>query len=83
MTNQHTPGPWHYDEVWGLIKANDGTEIAALHSGIKANGYLVKAAPEMLEALEESLNVLQNDLPADLNYIVKQIHRAINKAKGL
>lgn len=51
MTNQHTQGPWVYDDVWGLITAKD-VQVCALHSGIKANAHLIAAAPELLEALE-------------------------------
>lgn len=46
---KHPPGPWIYDETWGLIVTKEGTEIAACHS-TKANGVLLSAAPELLDA---------------------------------
>lgn len=65
-TQKHTPGPWAYDDAWGLIKADDGSEIAAVHAARafraprgqdafkdepKANARLIAAAPELLDCL--------------------------------
>lgn len=58
---KHTPGPWAVDDVYGLIMANNGAyEVAAVHAArndgeAKANARLIAAAPEMLEALNETL----------------------------
>jgi hypothetical protein len=68
MNNKHTPGPWIYDETWGLIhdarKSAQGphesaAEICAIHAGrtgkrdeSKANARLIAAAPELLAALQ-------------------------------
>ena len=49
MMKKNTPGPWIYDETWGLIVTKDGKEIAACHS-TNANGVLLSAAPELLDA---------------------------------
>ena len=49
-----------------------------------ANKYLISAAPEMLEALEKSLEAL-NDLPNGTilgDIALKAIKAAISKAKG-
>ena len=51
MTTQHTPGPWHRNETYGLIM-HGKTEIAALHSGNEANARLVVASPDLLAALK-------------------------------
>lgn len=53
-----TPGPWTHDETWGLIVASNGTEIAACHSGIKANARLIAAAPTCLWALRSAETAL-------------------------
>ena len=51
----HTPGPWKHDDVFGLIKYGK-TEICALHSGNLANARLIASAPELLLALESLLS---------------------------
>jgi hypothetical protein len=56
----HTPGPWHYDTTWGLIK-HGGAEIAALHSGNIANARLIAAAPDLLAALQRLTHPAAND----------------------
>ena len=58
MKVKHTPGPWLYDETWGLITATEKhVEIAAVHaarskSSAKANARLIAAAPDMLAELK-------------------------------
>jgi hypothetical protein len=53
MKPKHTPGPWAYDEAYGLIMAGQ-SEVAACHAGrggdAKANARLIAAAPALLEA---------------------------------
>ena len=92
---KHTPGPWKadYNGTLGHIKAiiNDGeraTPTVAKYNAItlcvpeeeqKANGALIAAAPELLEALKNIEN--------DDNRIPKTIwdmrNKAIAKAEGV
>ena len=73
MPTSHTPGPWHYDSTWGLIK-HGGAEIAALHSGNAANARLIAAAPEMLAALQRLTHPAADD--TDLEHALDVIARA-------
>ena len=71
----HTPGPWTHDDIYGLI-LHGRTEIAALHSGNKANANLIAAAPDLLAALESFVNfgrTVSTESEAKI---------AISKAKG-
>jgi hypothetical protein len=83
----HTPGPWKHDEMWGLIKYGR-TEICALHSGNAANARLIAAAPELLEALNQTVSSLEywfkrNGDPEGANSLMMQNARAaIAKATG-
>lgn len=79
MNTKHTPGPWVLDETWGLIVASDGTEIAACHSGIKANARLIAVAPEMLEVLKRCLNDGAGNLEPETVHLAME---AIKKAEG-
>ena len=75
--NKHTPGPWKYDSTWGLIEYGK-TQICALHSGNKANAYLISACPDMLEALQAICDAFgdQDSL------LIDQAKAALAKAKG-
>jgi hypothetical protein len=60
MSTKHTPGPWRYDDTWGLIVARGEVEVAACHGGgsrseAQANARLISAAPELLDALKTLL----------------------------
>lgn len=56
-----TPGPWRYSDTWGDVKAGSGRLIAELivNGDQDANGNLVAAAPELLEACLRMRNQLQ------------------------
>ncbi len=73
----HTPGPWHYDNTWGLIK-HGGAEIAALHSGNIANARLIAAAPDMLAALQRLTHPAADE--EDLEHALEVIARATGAA---
>lgn len=54
---QHTPGPWkavyrHGAPDYHNIVDSRGIKIAEVFGETNGNGYLIEAAPEMLEALE-------------------------------
>lgn len=49
--SKHTPGPWIFNKT-GCIESADGSVIAVSVTRItKANGLLLAAAPELLDAL--------------------------------
>lgn len=87
---KHTPGPWK-TEGWGNIIVNDseGNTLClypqgATHKQTQANAHLIAAAPELLEALIDLVNVSEN-FPNELSkdhYSVKYAKEAIKKAKG-
>jgi len=86
--NKHTPGPWIYDDIWGLIKSGN-IEICALHSGIKENAQLITAAPDMLELLEiisDFLNTSGTEFNRSENEEIESLEYSINsviaQAKG-
>lgn len=85
MITKHTPGPWKYDDTYGLIMAKD-VEIAACHSGIKANANLIAAAPEMLKALLIAKKYIDYAIEfGDTSKNTADIHlidEAIKKARG-
>ena len=98
MNAQHTPGPWEFEEsVNGgfditatrhdngrpcVIAAREQWGSYAKTS--KANGRLIAAAPELLEALEGVLPYLEEDPDdeGDYNDRVRAAVAAIAKAKG-
>lgn len=60
----HTPGPWEaepYDQnpsVFAIKSSNDYENVVdAIHN--EANAFLIAAAPELLEALQDALNELR------------------------
>jgi len=95
---KHTPGPWRcevekWEEVWSVREdvANYGF-VAVLKGGghwvdkvqLEANAHLIAAAPELLEALERTHEVL---LAASHNvYESSQLYldatAALAKARG-
>lgn len=97
ITTAHTPGPWNSSynvktgkaRIWGT---DTGGEVHATVMG-DANASLIAAAPEMLDALNESLRVVLN-LRADhegawhqdeisaVDELVHQIRASISKAEG-
>ena len=60
----HTPGPWEIEEDDCILYIGDGEELIASvdldawPDISRANARLIAAAPELLEATRESLNVL-------------------------
>ena len=101
---QHTPTPWEYDAMGkyytpdGVIRVN-GVVICRMTPSlvsvpiieeIKANARLIAAAPDMLEALEECVPLLQHyfDIygtshPRNYEHVCLSIVlSAIKKARG-
>lgn len=100
MKSKHTPGPWEYAENsannFDVFGAGDTVEVAVvwglddpLKAEREANARLIAAAPELLEALEDSLDLFgvfldhsdkgNTDMHRALGV---KIRAAIAKAKG-
>lgn len=90
---KHTPGPWQ-NTLTG-IKANGkliaqawcdetnnsfGNHPAVTYSEMKANNYLIAAAPDMLEALQIALKESEQGIYKPST--IKLIESAIAKATG-
>ena len=63
MNTKHTPGPWTID---GLHISGNGYSIAHINSHRttegRANADLIAAAPELLEALENLLDAVRQNI---------------------
>lgn len=89
-----TPGPWNYDEANGRVLATeDGADVVVADLGnegtawpTNANGRLIAAAPELVEALEGLLANAPKpkNIQRDFSYTLylESARRAIAKAKG-
>ena len=98
---KHTPGPWIATHIIGSwwIEDDDPTafcrrRIAIVDDGAgiespEANARLIAAAPELLAALEEAKQFIQNGIeygyintPEDED-VLAMIKKAVRKAKGI
>ena len=95
--NKHTPGPWRVSQQRGLSLFIVGCDEAiaeilrveqngGFDGTLFANGRLIAAAPELLEALEHAFLVLLEDPTignnVDYNDVRSQCEAAIRKARG-
>lgn len=88
---KHTPGPWWYDEDLSALVAVVGHKVKAIADfgridDAEANTRLIAAAPELLEALAETLRCLewhnrQHGVAMD-DVACKKGRAAISKATG-
>lgn len=85
---KYTPGAWQYQFEGGttaFIVESDGTTVAALrvienstaHSRFARNVCLMSAAPELLEALQEMVEIAESQ-----GHVVKRARKAIARATG-
>ncbi len=99
MCNNHTPGPWWVDED-GYIAAGGGDDYVTIAEilgandeidVIRANAALIAAAPELLDALQEILQITEYLAPEKFDDAAHQgafdatlarARAAISKAKG-
>ena len=88
----HTPGPWKVWESDGgerLVDADDDDSRIAILRGSDADGRLIAAAPELLAALNDLMDlygigqlVIEGE-PADgFDPVVDAAFKAIAKAEG-
>jgi hypothetical protein len=91
MRPMHTPGPWHLDETeYTLFVVSDVCDIVATLAqdavGIESvidNARLIASAPELLEALRETLSCIdQHTEDPVVGPIIEQARQAIAKATG-
>lgn len=78
-----TPGDWEYRPSNSRqVVSETGETICKVHRGKKAqyNGPLIAAAPELLAALEDLLNICEGDPDEPEEH--KWARSAIAKAKG-
>lgn len=87
QTSSHTPGPWRFCKQSRLItdRQPDKTVVAELTLLEKqernTNGYLIAAAPELLDACRTALALL-DDSPLVNSETADLIRAAIAKAEG-
>ena len=68
-THTHTPGPWHAGKRAGnpAIYSQDGAEIAevlhVLNDDWQGNARLIAAAPDLLAAVRELAEMVEQMLP--------------------
>ncbi len=85
MQTPHTPGPWHTGPycVWGGIQGDTfvaGTKTGLSDAQALANGLLIAAAPDLLEALQRLQCECTEEWPLEL---VELVDAAITKAGGV
>lgn len=81
----HTEGPWKLDQEELFIFGPNTEMIAEIRgygAGLPqyANGNLIAAAPDMLEALEQAYDYLNG---VEAEPMASHVLKAINKAKGI
>lgn len=91
---KHTPGKWHFRtgmsdnfcEIIGDYGTNKTIAVAPKDCFVEdeeaeANGRIIAAAPDMLEALKEALDQLESwNQESEDTFTMKRIREAINKA---
>lgn len=90
--DKHTPGPWLCDAGdcggdgpgYADIYTADETIIASFNPlipGGTANAYLMAAAPDMFDALQDALASLE--ISGQSDYVTGRVRAAIEKARGV
>lgn len=94
MKAQHTPGPWYsssdgseiFDQTEHAPVAfiNGANQDSQFRTGpqVMANARLISAAPDLLEALQRSLNWLSSYPGGNANGVYEQARAAVAKAMG-
>ena len=79
---KHTSGPWKIDtEDARVISTLDGDMVAVCEYISEGDGDLISAAPEILEALESMVDMVEmNGFLRD--YAMEIAREAIKKARG-
>jgi len=93
MSHTITPVPWTYDKETHGITARDHFDLVATvqynnFGTTEANGFLLTAAPDLMDALHRALPFVEDALEYDhmkkpeVRKIIKTIMAAIAKANG-
>ena len=90
----YTPGPWHLEQPWAgfsALRGPKGELIFGLTAGsedeaqspqvCEANGRLIAAAPEMLDALRLCLQAIDEGREYQ-GMVIQNVEAAIKKAEG-
>lgn len=67
--NKHTPGPYRYDDTWGIVYGDDDKEMAACHSNKADAAFIVRACnahDDLLAALEALRKQLHDHVKLDV-----------------
>ena len=89
--SKHTPGPWsltYLPQHRYRITYGEHTTICdvalwmADYGEQEANARLITAAPDLLEALIETRNLIGRDVGEDVEWATKMADDAIAKAEG-
>jgi hypothetical protein len=86
MKKEITLSPWHYNDDTGDVFSKNGlpvAEVSADTSKQKVNGFLIAAAPDLLEACEMAYNYLDGIGYSEYSPDIARVLRAvIDKARG-
>ena len=85
MKTTHTPGPWaHYDGIIYIEKVGTVAEISDDLTAKEANARLIAAAPDLLNACLEAMELLKNGdaEPCDADFVTAILIEAIRKASA-
>lgn len=87
MPGEHTPAPWRdLIGTWHVV-AGDGGSVCMVNRALRpaleaeANTQLIAAAPDLLEALIDALDLIETITPIEGD-TVRKVRAAIAKAKG-
>ena len=89
----HTPGPWEWDgDVWEYDRETEAPWLMSAKTGMpviqgdidcmRDDARLIAAAPDLLEALEAALLLVDMSTSYRREDIAQQSRAAIAKAKG-
>lgn len=73
-------GSWHYDDELSGVYSESCRFVCDVTD--KDNGILIAAAPELLEALQETIHEVGHWLSTQKPELKEKIESAINKALG-
>jgi hypothetical protein len=77
--SKHTDGPWWFDDDYYVLAGEEADIICELWtSDREANGKLIAAAPDMLEALQ----AVEGEIDGYRGDLIQMVRAAIAKAEG-
>lgn len=89
MSTKYTPAPWrvHHSHGWLVVEDDNEEMFVQVKKGIgsekdRANAYLIAAAPELLEALQNLANIMIAFEDDGSKHVFQSAKSAISKALG-